>query len=115
RRTALKVKEAVEGDPLCPACVFLAPPDHHLIVTANGVLGLSKAPRVHYVRPSVEPLFESVATTFRHRVIAVVLTGGGEDGSQGVRVIKQKGGTVIAQDEETSKDFGMPSAAIQTG
>ena len=70
---------------------------------------------MHFVRPSADLLFESVAGSFKSRAIAVVLTGTGSDGSMGVQAIKKMGGTVVTQDEGTSEFFGMPSAAIQTG
>jgi two-component system chemotaxis response regulator CheB len=70
---------------------------------------------VHFLRPSADLLFESVAASFKDRVIAVVLTGTGSDGATGVKAIKKMGGTVIVQDEKTAEFFGMPGAAIQTG
>ena len=115
RRIALEVQQARHGDPLQPGRVFIAPPDRHLIVESDGTLSLSQAELVHFVRPSADLLFESVAGSFRERAIAVVLTGSGSDGEMGVRAIKKMGGTVIAQDERSSEFFGMPGAAIHSG
>jgi two-component system chemotaxis response regulator CheB len=95
--------------------VHVAPPDHHLLVDADGTLSLTRTELVHFVRPSADLLFESGAASFGRRVIGVVLTGTGSDGSLGVEAIKRRGGTVIAQDEETSDFFGMPGAAIDAG
>ena len=115
RRTALKVKEAEEGDLLRPGRVYTAPPNRHLLVNPDGSLSLSQFELVHFVRPSADLLFESVAASFTDRAIAVMLTGTGSDGATGVEAIKKMGGTVIAQDEGTSEFFGMPGAAIRTG
>jgi two-component system chemotaxis response regulator CheB len=115
RRTRLIVKEAEEGDALRPGAVYIAPPDQHLLVNRGGTLSLSHTELVHFVRPSADLLFESVAASLKDRAIAVVLTGSGSDGSMGVQAVKKMGGTVIAQDEATSEVFGMPHAAIQTG
>lgn len=115
RRTALRVKQAEEGDVLRPATVFIAPPNRHLLVNPDGTLSLSQSELVHFLRPSADLLFESVAASYKDRAIAVVLTGTGSDGTMGVQAIKKMGGTVIVQDEKTSEFFGMPGAAIQTG
>jgi two-component system, chemotaxis family, protein-glutamate methylesterase/glutaminase len=115
RRTSLNVKEAEEGDTLKAGQVFTAPPNRHLLVNPHGSLSLSESELVHFLRPSADLLFESVAAGFRERAIGVVLTGTGTDGSMGVRAIKKMGGTVIAQDEESSEFFGMPGSAIDTG
>jgi two-component system chemotaxis response regulator CheB len=115
RRTALQVREAKDEDRLEPATVFIAPPNRHLLVNTDGTLSLSHSELVHFVRPSADLLFESVAASYKDRAIAVVLTGTGSDGNMGVRAIKKMGGTVIVQDEKTSEFFGMPGAAIQTG
>jgi two-component system chemotaxis response regulator CheB len=115
RRTPLTVCQAGEGDRLTAGHVFIAPPDRHLLVIPGGTLSLSMSELVHFVRPSADLLFESVAASFKERAIGVVLTGTGSDGSMGVQAIKKMGGTVIAQDQHSSEFFGMPGAAIQTG
>ena len=76
---------------------------------------LTQSKLVHFLRPSADLLFESVAASYGERAIAVVLTGTGSDGAMGVQAIKKMGGTVIAQDEATAEFFGMPSAAIHSG
>jgi two-component system, chemotaxis family, protein-glutamate methylesterase/glutaminase len=113
RRTALKVKEAAEGDRLVAGTAYIAPPNQHLLVNADGRLSLSQTKLVHFVRPSADLLFESAAAAYGERAIAVVLTGTGTDGAMGVRAIKKMGGTVIAQ--EPAEFAGMPAAALETG
>ena len=116
-RSHLVVAEAHNGDQLCPGRVFIAPPNHHLLVAKDGRLKLSSAhaEKIHFARPSAEPLFESVAAVYQQSAIAVVLTGGDGDGSFGVQIIKENGGTVIAQDRPTSENFSMPETSIMTG
>jgi two-component system chemotaxis response regulator CheB len=115
KRTSLAVREAREGDRLCPGRVYIAPPDRHLLVNPDETLSLTETALVHFVRPSADLLFESVAGSFKTKAIAVVLTGTGYDGGTGVKAIKKMGGKVIVQDEATSQFFGMPSVAIATG
>ncbi len=115
RRSFLPVHQAVAGSHVQRGHVYLAPPDHHLLINRDGTVTLTHTELVNFVRPSADLLFESVAASFGGRAIAVVLTGSGRDGAMGVTAIKQRGGTVIAQDEATSEFFSMPSAAIRTG
>jgi two-component system, chemotaxis family, protein-glutamate methylesterase/glutaminase len=115
RRTELAVKEAQDNDSLSRGAVLIAPPDKHLLVNPDGTISLTQTELVHFVRPSADLMFESVAASYKNRAIAVVLTGSGSDGAMGVKAIKKMGGTVIAQDETTSDFFGMPGAAIATG
>ncbi len=113
KRTALRVKEAEEGERISRGTVYIAPPDRHLLVNADGSLSLTQTELVHFVRPSADLLFESAAAGYTNRAIAVVLTGTGSDGAMGVQAIKKMGGTVIVQD--SAQFSGMPTAAIQTG
>lgn len=115
RHTRLPVIQGEHGQRVQGGTVYIAPPNRHLLVGADGILSLSDAELVHFVRPSADLLFESVAASYTDRAIAVVLTGCGQDGAMGVRAIKKMGGTVIVQDEKSSEFTGMPHAAIRTG
>lgn len=114
-RTTLKVKQAETGDYVIPGIVYVAPPDRHVLIDTIGKITLSEAAPVHFVRPSADVLFESVAASFQEHAIAVVLTGTGFDGATGVTKVKAQGGIVIVQDQATSEYFSMPDAAIHTG
>lgn len=115
RRTALRVREAVEGDRPQPGHVYIAMPNRHLLVNPDRTLSLTQTELVHFLRPSADLLFESVAATYRERAIAVVLSGTGEDGAMGITAIKKTGGTVIVQEPKSAEFDGMPSAAARTG
>jgi len=115
RHTPLDTVIATNEGKLRPRSVFVAPPDSHLLVNAGGSMSLSHTALVHFVRPSADLLFESVAAAYGDRAIAVVLTGSGVDGALGVEAVKKMGGTVVAQDEATSEFFSMPEASIKTG
>jgi two-component system chemotaxis response regulator CheB len=111
----LRVKVAEEGEIPAPSIVYLAPDAQHLGVAENGRLRLSSAPPVGGFRPSGTFLFAAVARAFGPSAVAVILTGMGDDGVQGLGAIRRAGGKVIAQDEKTSVVFGMPAAAIAEG
>ncbi len=113
RRTSLSVTVVRGGEVLERGTVYIAPPDHHLVVDSDGRLALSQSPPVRFVRPSADRLFESLAARAGLRVLAVVLTGSGSDGADGVRAVRQAGGEVIAQSD--ARFPSMPDAAIATG
>jgi two-component system chemotaxis response regulator CheB len=115
RRTRLSVKEAEAGEKLAASTVFIAPPNRHLLVNLDGRCTLTDSELVHFLRPSADLLFESVAASFRDRAIGVVLSGTGRDAAMGVTAIKSMGGTVIAQDPKTAEFPGMPTEAVATG
>src|SRR5262249_50788911 len=91
RRSALDVRQAAEGYTIAPGCVLIAPPDRHLLVNGDGSVSLTQTQLVHFVRPSGDLLFESVAASYAERALCVVLTGTGSDGAQGVAAIKKMG------------------------
>ncbi|HKR98206.1 MAG TPA: chemotaxis protein CheB [Candidatus Dormibacteraeota bacterium] len=115
RSCSIEVRRANDGDVLREGVVYVAPPDRHLLVNPDATLSLTHTELVNFVRPSADLLFDSVAASFRTRAIAVVLSGTGRDGSLGVRAIKQTGGIVVVEDEDTSEFPGMPHAAREMG
>ena len=115
RRSKLPVKLAQEGEKAEPGAIYIAPPNHHLLVGAEGLLTLSSSELVHFVRPSADLLFESVAGAYGPRAIACVLTGTGSDGTMGASAVKSRGGTVIAEDPELAEFKGMPEAVVAAG
>lgn len=114
RSSALPVVQAQEGGRPEAGTVYVAPPDVHLVLTADGRFGVTHADRVRFSRPSVDVLFRSVADHVGDRAIAVVLTGMGSDGADGVLAVKESGGTVLAQDAAAAF-ASMPDAARATG
>jgi len=114
KRTNLAVKQAQAKDRIEPGHVYIAPPDHHLLVETDRTLALTQTELVHFVRPSADLLFESVAGSFKEKAIGVVLTGSGHDGSMGCEAIRKMGGIVIAQARSSAEFPSMPTSAIAT-
>jgi two-component system chemotaxis response regulator CheB len=115
RATELTVKTAEPAESMRPGVVYVAPPDRHLLIERDLTVTLQDGRRIRHLRSSANPLFESAAATMGTRVVAVVLTGGDSDATDGVQAVKTHGGLVIAQDQTTSEDFSMPRSAIATG
>lgn len=112
-RTALRVRAAADGDALCAGTVYVAPSGRHLSIHGR-TLALTDTARVHFSRPSADVLLDSLADAGAP-VVAVVLTGRGQDGAAGSLHVHDSGGTVLAQDRGTSVNFGMPGAAVRAG
>lgn len=115
RRTKLQVKLAESEERVQPGVVYVAPPNRHLLVTKPGVVTLTSTELVHFVRPSADLLFESVADAYGSHALACMLTGTGRDGATGIGAVKSRGGTVIVQDPATAEFKGMPEAAVANG
>jgi two-component system, chemotaxis family, protein-glutamate methylesterase/glutaminase len=107
--------EAGGNDIIGPDQILVAPGDRHLISSLSGRVQLVGLPAVNGVRPAADVTLQAVAPVWRERLLTVVLTGMGHDGRDGVRAVKEHGGTVIAQDEATSTVWGMPGAVVEAG
>jgi two-component system chemotaxis response regulator CheB len=115
---AMRVKEAQSGDVLEAGRVLICPGSRHMKakrLPMGDVAILSDEPRVNGHRPSVDVLFRSVADEFRSEAVAVLMTGMGDDGAEGLGAVKKAGGMTIAQSEDSCVVFGMPKAAIERG
>ena len=115
RVSALPVTEPAPEDEIEPGRVYLARPDLHLSVLPSKRFAYVDGTRIRGVLSSANPLFESSAEIFGDRTIAVVLTGSGCDGTDGIQRVKARGGIVIVQDLQTAEHPGMPRSALQTG
>jgi two-component system, chemotaxis family, protein-glutamate methylesterase/glutaminase len=111
----VRVTMAMQGKQLAPATVYVAPHDRHLGVSRSGRILLSDGPPIGGHRPSATHLFRSVAAAYGPNAVGVILTGIGADGCEGLQTLRQAGGTVLAQDRESSVVYGMPGAVVDAG
>lgn len=118
RTCAFDVKEAEDGDLVSPGTILIAPGGKNLTFEVRGGMVTARvvAPSAsdRYL-PSVDVMLESCAGIYRNRMMAVILTGMGNDGSKGVRTVKELGGIVVAESDETAVVYGMPREAVATG
>jgi len=109
--TSLPIREVEDKDEILPGYIYIAPADYHLLVEL-GHFALSTDEPVSYARPSIDVLFESAADVYSEQVIGVILTGANQDGMQGLKKIKARGGLTIVQEPATAQSDVMPEAAI---
>ncbi len=118
RSSAFDVKEAEDGDPVLPGRILIAPGGTNLVTEIQGGQVTARvvppASTDRYI-PSVDVMLDSCAGIYKKRMIAVILTGMGNDGSKGLRVVNQHGGYIIAESDETAVVYGMPREAVATG
>lgn len=117
-KCGLPASEAQHGEVLRPGHVYVAPGEYHFTVHGDASelrARLDQGPQVNFCRPSADPLFETCAAAVGRSLLAVVLTGMGHDGREGVRAVRAAGGQVIAQDQATSVVWGMPGAVVEAG
>lgn len=112
--TTAKVVEAKAGMPIKKGIIYVAPGDFHMAIAKNEV-ALNEGAKQHGVRPAVDVLFESAAVRYGTNLLGIIFTGMGQDGTKGSICIKENGGSVWVQDEETSVVYGMPGNAVKKG
>ena len=118
KHSALTVVEAEDGEPIRPGTAYIAPGGCQMRVQRGSreeMLHIQERTLHERYAPSVDVMFESVAETYGRHALAVILTGMGSDGTNGLRKIKERGGRTIAESEETAVIFGMPAEAIKQG
>jgi two-component system chemotaxis response regulator CheB len=118
KKTPWTCQEGIEGEEITGGRIYLAPGGIHMTVEGPGAkkkIRLDDGAKVNFCRPSADPLFASAAKAYGGKALCVVLTGMGRDGSDGARAIIDAGGTVIAQDENSSAVWGMPGAVAEGG
>ena len=112
RAGGLRAAHALDGESLEPGRIFVAPPDHHMLV-ADGVTRVVRGPKEHHARPAVDPLFRTAALAWGRRVIGVLLTGFLDDGTAGLQAIKRCGGIAVVQDPADAESPSMPASALR--
>ena len=115
---AMQVREARDMDDVTNGTALIAPGDRHMVLVKNGSrfqVRIKDGPRVHFQRPSVDVLFQSVAANSGPNAVGVILTGMGSDGARGLLSMRSSGAYTIAQDEKSCVIFGMPKEAIEIG
>jgi len=110
----IHVKEVDEKEKISPGKVYMAPPDYHVLIEEDETFSLSVEDRINYARPSIDVFFESAAEVYGARLVGIILTGANNDGSKGLKKIKEEGGLVIVQDPNTAEVDGMPRSALET-
>jgi two-component system, chemotaxis family, CheB/CheR fusion protein len=115
RETTLPVVEAVDGMVVEKGIVYVTPPDKDIFLTPKGLIRLQVAQSGIMPKPSIDLFFESLSKIKKDKVIGIILSGTGSDGSHGIRSVKAEGGITIAQEPSSAKYDGMPLSAINTG
>jgi len=110
----LEIKEADEKEKIEKGKIYIAPPNYHLLIEQDRTFTLTVDERVNYARPSIDVLFETAAEAYQNRLVGIVLTGSNNDGSKGLKRIKEYGGLTIVQQPDTAESSFMPASAIAT-
>ncbi len=112
RVSQLPAQHATDGEKFKPGHVYVAPPDHHLLLE-EGRMRLTHGPKENRFRPAIDPLFRSAAWVYGSRVIGIILTGALDDGTAGLWQVKSRGGIAVVQDPHDAEVSSMPASALR--
>lgn len=112
RAGVMEATHAIQGEPLLPGHIYVAPPDHHMLIDGSHIQ-LTHGPRENHSRPAIDPLFRSAARAYGPQVVGVVLSGALSDGTSGLAMIKEHGGVTIVQDPQDAIVDSMPTSVLR--
>ncbi len=111
-KTALRVKEVEEKEPVEPKTIYIAPSDYHLLIEKDLTFSLDYSEKVNYSRPSIDVTFQSAAEVYTDKLVCMLLSGSNADGVNGLITVREFGGETVAQDPSTAQVEYMPAQAI---
>jgi len=111
--SALRVKEAEDGEIAVPGHVYIAPPGKHLLVKNGGMLTFFRGRPVNFARPSIDLLFAAASRVYGERLMGLILTGANKDGSLGLKRVGERGGLTLVQEPGTAEADSMPRSALR--
>ncbi|GGF15961.1 chemotaxis protein CheB [Flavobacterium limi] len=112
-KTIINVKPVEDKVPFLPGFIYIAPSNYHLLFEKNSTLSLDTSEKINYSRPSIDVSFESAAEIYKNNLTGILLSGSNADGTEGLKAIKNEGGTIIVQDPKSADMPFMPNSAIQ--
>lgn len=114
KKCQLTIRQPEEKEKILAGCVYVAPPDYHMLVETDRTIAFSVEPPVQFSRPSIDVLFQSAAIVYQDKLVGIILTGSNNDGASGIKTISTFGGLTIAQDPAEAQYSFMTQAAINT-
>lgn len=111
-RTSCAVIEAEDKEEIRPGCIYLAPPEYHLLIEKDGTITLDDSERVNYSRPSIDVTFESAAEIFGERLACILLSGANADGAEGLKIAKKHKALIVVQEPRYAEVSFMPEQAL---
>ena len=112
KNCTINIKVAEEKEKILPGTIYIAPANYHLLIEKDFTFSLSVDEKIKYSRPSIDVTFETAAYAYRDKLIAIILTGANDDGTDGMKIVKRYKGLTIAQNPKEASNKEMPTSAI---